>query len=269
MDGSPGIPCGPWGPGINANEWANAAAAAAPATAALPPAAAALPLAAAALPPAAAALAVASAADADAAAACAPAVAADALASPALATACVFAVSACILAVSACVFAVSAPVLAVWACVLAVSASVFAVCACVLKFSVSDFICCNSDLYVDDIWIPNTDDDKLESAILTSTPLIDVDKLLPVFNSNSSFILSLKLLISYLKSNNLVTESNDKTLPVFNPLQLKVVHSSLLAFTCNVSLYLALNFLVEKSINNGPASSTPLASNFGLMFFLY
>ena len=42
---------------------------------------------------------------------------------------------------------------------------------------------------------------------------------------------------------------------VFNPTQLKVVPNSLLVFTCNVSLYLALNFLVEKSINNGPASS--------------
>ena len=48
-----------------------------------------------------------------------------------------------------------------------------------------------------------------------------------------------------------------------DPLQLKVVHNSLLELTCKVSLYLALNFLVEKSINNGPASSTPLASNFG------
>ncbi len=42
-----------------------------------------------------------------------------------------------------------------------------------------------------------------------------------------------------------------------------MVHNSLLAFTCNVSLYLALCFLVEKSINNGPVSSTPFASNFG------
>ena len=33
------------------------------------------------------------------------------------------------------------------------------------------------------------------------------------------------------------------------------MHNSLLAFTCNVSLYLAFNLLVEKSINNGPASS--------------
>ena len=38
----------------------------------------------------------------------------------------------------------------------------------------------------------------------------------------------------------------------------KVVPNSLLALTCNVSLYLALNFLVEKSINEGSASSTPL-----------
>jgi hypothetical protein len=30
-----------------------------------------------------------------------------------------------------------------------------------------------------------------------------------------------------------------------------------------VSLYLALIFLVEKSINNGPSLSSPLASNFG------
>jgi hypothetical protein len=35
-----------------------------------------------------------------------------------------------------------------------------------------------------------------------------------------------------------------------------------------VSLYLALNFLVEKSINNGPASSTPLASNLGFKVLL-
>jgi hypothetical protein len=35
-----------------------------------------------------------------------------------------------------------------------------------------------------------------------------------------------------------------------------------------VSLYLALNLLVEKSINNGPASSTPLASNFGFKVLL-
>ena len=47
-----------------------------------------------------------------------------------------------------------------------------------------------------------------------------------------------------------------------------MVHNSLLAFTCNVSLYLALNFLVEKSINSGPASSTPLASNFGFKVLL-
>jgi hypothetical protein len=67
-----------------------------------------------------------------------------------------------------------------------------------------------------------------------------------------------------LKSNHLVTESIDRLLLVFNPSQLKVVHNSLLAFTCNVSLYLALNFLVEKSIDNGPVSSTPSASNFGL-----
>ncbi len=58
-----------------------------------------------------------------------------------------------------------------------------------------------------------------------------------------------------------MVESIDKPLLVFNPLQLNVVPNSLLALTCNVSLYLALNFLVEKSINNGPASSTPLASN--------
>jgi hypothetical protein len=71
-----------------------------------------------------------------------------------------------------------------------------------------------------------------------------------------------------LKSNYLVTESSDKTLPVFNPLQLKVVHSPLLAFPCNVSLYLVLNFLVEKSINNGPVSSIPLESNLGFKVLL-
>ncbi len=58
---------------------------------------------------------------------------------------------------------------------------------------------------------PNTDDDKLVNAIFTSTLLIDVDKLLPIFNSNSSFSLILKLFASYLKSNNLVVESSDNT----------------------------------------------------------
>ena len=53
--------------------------------------------------------------------------------------------------------------------------------------------------------------------------------------------------------------SSDKTLPDFNPLQLNVVPNSFAVFTCNVSLYLALSFLVEKSINRGPVSSTPLA----------
>ena len=48
-----------------------------------------------------------------------------------------------------------------------------------------------------------------------------------------------------MKSNNLVVELSDKTLPVFNPTQLKVVPSSLLALTGKVLLYLALNFLVE------------------------
>jgi hypothetical protein len=38
--------------------------------------------------------------------------------------------------------------------------------------------------------------------------------------------------------------------------------------TYNVSLYLALNLLVEKSINNGPESSTPLAPKFGFKFLL-
>ncbi len=77
-------------------------------------------------------------------------------------------------------------------------------------------------------------------------------------------MLTLKYAAFKLLSNHLVTESIDKPLSVFNPLQLKVVHNSLLEYTCNVSLYLALNFLVEKSINNGPVSSTPLASNFVL-----
>ncbi len=71
-----------------------------------------------------------------------------------------------------------------------------------------------------------------------------------------------------MKSNNFVAESSDKTLPVFNPLQSNVVHKSLLASTCNVSLYLVLNSLVEKSINNGPTSSTPLASNLGFKVLL-
>jgi hypothetical protein len=43
----------------------------------------------------------------------------------------------------------------------------------------------------------------------------------------------------------LFVESSDKTLPVFNLSQLKVVHTSLLTLACNVSLYLALDFLVE------------------------
>ncbi len=63
---------------------------------------------------------------------------------------------------------------------MAVSAPVFAVFACVLKVSVSVFNCCNSDLYVVDIWIPAIDDDKLVSAILTSTPFTEVDIVLPV-----------------------------------------------------------------------------------------
>ncbi len=45
----------------------------------------------------------------------------------------------------------------------------------------SFFNCCNSDLYVVDTCIPAIDDDKLVSAIFTSTRFIDVDKLLPVF----------------------------------------------------------------------------------------
>ena len=172
---------------------------------------------------------------------------------------------ACSVAIVACWTAV---VLDVSAPVFAVSAPVFAVWACVLNVSVSVFICCNSDLYVVDTWIPVIDDDKLVSDSLTSTPFIEVDIVLPVFNSNSSLTFTLKLFISYLKSNNLVVESSDKTLPVFNPLQLNVVHNSLLAFTCNVSLYFVLNFLVEKSINNGPVSSTPFESNFGLKVLL-
>ncbi len=78
----------------------------------------------------------------------------------------------------------------------------------------------------------------------------------------------LKLFVSLFKSNNLVVELSDKTLPVFNPLPSNVVNNSLLALTCNVSLYLALNCLVEKSINKGPASSAPLASNLGFKVLL-
>ncbi len=127
-------------------------------------------------------------------------------------------------------FAASAPVFAV-------SAPVLAACACVLIVSLSVFICCNSCLYIDDSWIPKTDDDKLVSASWTLTPLIEVLKPLPVFNSNSSDNFILKLLESYLKSNDLFTGSSDKTLPVFNPLHPNVVDSSLLALTCYVSLY--------------------------------
>jgi hypothetical protein len=116
--------------------------------------------------------------------------------------------------------------LAASACVFAVSASVFACFCLCLNVSVSFLNCCNSDLYVVDTCKPNTDDDKRVSASFASTPLIDVDKLLPVFNSNSSFSLILKLFVSYLKSNNFVVESRDNTLPVFNPTQLNVVHNS-------------------------------------------
>jgi hypothetical protein len=129
--------------------------------------------------------------------------------------------------------------------------------------TVSFFNCCNSDLYIFDTCIPKTDDDKHVTASFTSTPFKYVLKLLPVLNSNSFDNFILKLLESYLKSNNFVAESSDKTLPVFNPLRSNNVHNSLLALTCNVSVYLVLDFLVEKSINNGPTSSTPLASNLG------
>jgi hypothetical protein len=61
-----------------------------------------------------------------------------------------------------------------------------------------------------------------------------------------------KMICIILKSKRLVVGSSDKALPVLNPLQLNVVHNSLLGFTYNASLYLALNSLVEKSINNGP-----------------
>ena len=64
--------------------------------------------------------------------------------------------------------------------------------------SVSVFNCCNSDLYVVDTWIPAIDDDRLVSANLTSTPFIEVDIVLPVFNSNSLFTFILKLFVSLL-----------------------------------------------------------------------
>jgi len=269
FDGSPGSPWSPLSPFWNVNA-ENAAAAANPAAAVTdPPAAAADADAAAAEPAHAATDPPAAPADADASAAAAVASPADVVAAPACAVATSACANACAFAASAAVFAASAPVFAASAPDFAVSAPVFAVCACVLKVSVSVFICCNSDLYVVDTWRPKDDNDKLVSAIFTSTPFIEVDIVLPVFNSNSSLTFTLKLFISYLKSNNLVVELSDKTLPVFNPLQSNVVHNSLLAFTCNVSLYLALNLLVEKSINNGPASSTPLASNLGLKFFLH
>jgi hypothetical protein len=47
-----------------------------------------------------------------------------------------------------------------------VCAAVFAVSACVLNVCVSVFKSCNSDLYGVDTCSPNTDDDKLVSAIL-------------------------------------------------------------------------------------------------------
>jgi hypothetical protein len=43
----------------------------------------------------------------------------------------------------------------------------------------------------------------------------------------------------------LFVESSDKTLPVLNLLQLKVAHTYLLTLACNVSLCLALNFLLK------------------------
>ena len=129
--------------------------------------------------------------------------------------ACVVAIVACDVAVVACVvacvLAVSAAVLAVSACVLAVSACVFAVSACVLNVCVSVFKSCNSVLYTDETCKPKVDDDKLLSAS---------------FISNSSFTFTLNVPVSYLKSNNFVVESRDKTLPVFNPVQSNVVHYS-------------------------------------------
>jgi hypothetical protein len=138
------------------------------------------------------------------------------------------AIPACSVAIDACCVAV---VLAVSAPVFAVSAPVLAVSACVLNVCVSVFNCCNSDLYVVETCSPAIDDDKIVSANLTSTPFIEVDMVLPMFNSNSSLTFTLKLFISNLKSNNLVVESSDNTLSVFNPLPLKVVHNSLLALT--------------------------------------
>ena len=188
------------------------------------------------VPVAVAADAVADAADPDA----APADANAAAASLAAVVAFVVAMVACPKAISACAVAISACAVAICACacavVFAASACVFAVSACVLNVCVSVFKSCNSALYVVETCKPNEDDDKLLSE---------------------SF-----------KSKSFVTESSFKQLPVFNPLQSNVVHNSLLAFICNVSLYLALNFLVEKSINNGASLSTPLQSNLGFKLCL-
>jgi hypothetical protein len=111
------------------------------------------------------------------------------------------------------------------------SISAFAVSARVLNFCLSVFYRCNSVLYVFDTCMPVIEDDNLVSAVLISTPFINVDKLLPVFNSNSSLTFILKLFVSNLKSNHLVVQSSVKTLLIFNPLQLKVIHNSLLALT--------------------------------------
>ncbi len=66
----------------------------------------------------------------------------------------------------------------------------------------------------------------------------------------------------------MVVESSDKTLQDFYPLPFKVVHNSSPALTYNESFYLAPNFPVEKSMNNGPASLTLLKSNLGFKTLL-
>ncbi len=76
-------------------------------------------------------------------------------------------------------------------------APVFAVPACDLNACVSVLNCCNSCLYVVDTWIPAIDDDKLVSANLTSTPITEVDIILPVFNSNSSLTFTLNYYIKF------------------------------------------------------------------------
>ncbi len=115
-------------------------------------------------------------------------------------------------------FCAVAPVFAACACVFAASAPVFAACACVLNVSVSVFIFCNSDLYVADTCKPKLDDDKLVSDNLTSIPFANETKQKPKYILNLLLASNIKLLESYLNSNNFVVESIDK--PLFSLISL-------------------------------------------------